>query len=699
MKKFLLTFFVAAAMLYSRAQFYDVSSIPYYPFPYDSGIAIITPIDDIWSSSVDIGFEFVYFGEVYQRLFVGSNGIISFDSTNVSTTCTWALTGTPNPTLPTNTLYTNSIFFPYQDVDVSLGGTVKHEVYGSPPNRAFVVSFDSVPYYQSNDTASNCSSTTDYTAQIVLYETTNAIEIYIQDKDACTGWNSGLAILGLQNAAGTEATVVPGRNNTVWTATNEGWRFTPDSLPQWFQDLSRISGRVIADVDADCTFSGTDYPLRGKPVIFHNNGSNTETYIYTDMQGYYSKRVDTGSYTFTTSNIANQFYNANCPAGSFYTAVFSQPNDSSDNNLFADTIVDYCSGISVGLFARGENNFSALGTCDTGYVRLYGHNYGTMTDTVTLLLTLNDSTKILSSPVAYTALGNNQYAFSLGTMLPADVADFDVMVHIGCDSIGTQYCYSVEAQGLFPNVCHYNNRFEITCRTIGVPFDPNAMYVSSAKHSERGTTDYLRTEADDNVSYTSTFQNTGTAVAHNVQLKIPIPVKLNALSLNPTVSSAAYTWLVLHDTLIVDFTGIELPDSNTNEAGSHGYFKFQIQQNAGNQPGDMILTNTAIYFDNNPAVLTNTAIIEIQDPNAVTNLQIENLQATVLPNPATNRVEIISSVAAGISIYNLTGQLVLDKQQLAVKHNVDVSNWQRGIYFVLLTSASGNKTLKMVKGL
>lgn len=695
MKKFLLTFFIAASAFYSRAQLYDVSSIQYNPFPFDSGIAIISPADDIWSSSVDIGFEFVFYGEIYNKVVVGSNGLLSFDTSNANQVCNYGLTTTQ--LLPNLALYPNTVFFPYQDIDISLGGTVKHQVYGSPPNRAFVVSFDSVPMFDSDDLSSNCSSTTDFTGQVVLYESNHVIDVYIKDKDVCTDWNSGLAIFGVQNATGTEATAVPGRNNTVWTAAMEGWRFTPDSLPQWFQDLNRISGRVFADIDKDCTFSGTDYPLRAKPVIFHDNGNNSDTYLYTDMQGYYSKRVPAGSYTFTTTNIANQFYNANCPVGGSYTVSFAQLHDSSDNHLFADTITDFCSALSVGLWTEGENSFFELGTCDTAYVRFHCTNYGTQTDSVSLLLTLNDSTQILHSPIAYTVLGNNQYLFSLGEMLPGDNSAYRIMVRLGCDTIGTQYCYSAEVQGVYPLICYNNHRFETDCRHIGVPFDPNAMYVASALHSERGNTDYLLTEADDSFTYTSTFQNTGTAVAHNVQLQIPIPAKLNALSLTPTIASASYSWLVLHDTLIVDFIGIELPDSGTNEPASHGYFKFQMQQNPGNQPGDMMLTNTAIYFDNNAAVVTNTAIVEITDPNALTNLPKENLQATVLPNPANNRVEIFATAQARLSVYTIAGQLVFDKQQPALKHTVDISDWQSGIYFVALSSAGGNTTLKLVK--
>lgn len=64
--------------------------------------------------------------------------------------------------------------------------------------------------------------------QIILFETTNEIETHIGNKPICSGWNGGQAIHGLQNATGTLATVVPGRNSaTQWSTTMEGMKFSP----------------------------------------------------------------------------------------------------------------------------------------------------------------------------------------------------------------------------------------------------------------------------------------------------------------------------------------------------------------------------------------------------------------------------------------------------------------------------------------
>lgn len=699
MKKNLTLCLLALVFSFSKAQNYTVTSIPYNPLPFDSGIQVVTPIDDSWGSMVGIGFNFYFYGHPYQSLVVGTNSILTFDSSMANQYCPWDFFS--GETLPMNQYYGKNIMFPYQDVDPSKGGTIKHQVYGVPPNRRFVVSFDTVPFFRNDwaDSIGGCASTTPYTGQVILYEGSNNIEMHIAHKDFCIGWNNGSATLGIQNEPlTTEYAVVPGRNNSAWVANNEGWRFTPDISFQPSPNLNRISGQVIADLNADCLFDSTDYALRNKPVIFHNNGLNTDAYIYTDMLGYYSKNVDTGSYTFTTSNIASQFYATNCPSSGEYTVYFTQLHDSSDNNIFADTLAQYCAALNPGLWVTGEDNFwSPLGTCDTGYVTISCVNSGVVSDSVKLLLTLNDSTSILNSPVPYTALGANQYLFDVGVMNAGDDTSIVVLVKYGCDSNGTSYCFALDAQGVFPMHCLGYNSHESVCRFIGVPFDPNAMYVSSFKHSMFGATEYLETENDDDFTYTVTFQNTGTAVAHNAKLEIPLSSKIDEYTIAPSIASANYNWLVLNHKLIVDFNGIELPDSNANESGSHGYFKFQLKQKAGNIGGDLIPHVAAIYFDNNAPVLTNTATVEIMDSVALTINEIADFNAMLFPNPAKSKIDLFTSSSADLKVFDIIGHLVLNRKLSDTKTTLDISAWSKGIYVLSLNTANGNKVMRLVK--
>jgi gliding motility-associated-like protein len=82
------------------------------------------------------------------------------------------------------------------------------------------------------------SCTTTYgTFQIRVYETTNVVETHIANKPNCLQWAGGTATHGLHNATGTQAVIIPGRNSTQWTTTNEGYRFTPGV--QWVNTLGQ----------------------------------------------------------------------------------------------------------------------------------------------------------------------------------------------------------------------------------------------------------------------------------------------------------------------------------------------------------------------------------------------------------------------------------------------------------------------------
>lgn len=230
---------------------YTVGQIPYVPYPFTGGTQILINIDDIWSSTLPIGFDFCFYGNTYNQLAIGSNGIITFDLTNSGNYCPWPIANAiPSPLNPTN-----SIMGPWHDIDPSIAGTVSWSTFGTAPCRVFVISWNQCAMF-------SCTSLI-ATQQIALYETTNVIETFIANKPTCSTWNSGAAIHGIQNANGTQATVVPGRNYpTQWTTSNDAWAFTPSGAPnysiQWFE-----AGQTIPFATTDtvtvCPPTPTDY--------------------------------------------------------------------------------------------------------------------------------------------------------------------------------------------------------------------------------------------------------------------------------------------------------------------------------------------------------------------------------------------------------------------------------------------------------
>lgn len=700
MKKFqhsvLAVVFCMSTVLLSAQQYY-VSPLPYSPYPFNSGTAILVNQDDIWSPPINLGFDFYFFGQPHQQLVVGANGIVSFNSALSGQYCQWNIISSGS--LPNTAIYTNSIMFPYHDVDPSMGGSIRYQVYGAPPNRKFVISFDSVKMYDDVFLTGSCFNVPRYTGQLVLHEGTNIIDMYIKNKSACPGWNGGLAIMGIQNAAGNDAYTVPGRNNTVWDATNEGWRFSSDEyfLPDSF---NRISGRIFLDENKDCTPNSNENGVKSVPIIFENINTGATTFAYSDIYGYYSKKVDTGTYVFYANHPPSSFLSTHCPAGGSYTVSFTQYYDSLDNQFIADTATQHCSAIVPGLVIMNEQGvpFGNIAACDTAKLKISCSNQGVVTDSTKLLLTLNDSTTLLYSPVAYTALGNNQFLFDFGLLGIAQDTSVVLLVRMGCDTVGKSYCYAVQSFSSFPLSCFAAGNKLTRCFFVGTPYDPNTIMVSSANKPQLGMVNYLETQPDDYFDYTILFQNTGTAPAQDVKLKIPVSAKVLQNTLLPTSASAAYQWMVWNDTLVVDFYNIQLPDSGADYAGSIGYFDFRIHQKPGNIPNDLILHQAAIYFDYLPPVMTNHAVVKLVDTAVVIGLpEWDDVNVQLYPNPANNAVNLISSSPGEVTISDMAGRIVLQQKTETHLSTIYVSEWCKGMYIVQWRTKNGTKTVRLLK--
>lgn len=202
---------------------YAVANIPFAPEPV-GGTQIFLGDDQV-SPVQPIGFTFCFFGNTYTNFYIGSNGWISFTPGQPTT-----FTSAPLPSAAFN-VPKNCIMGPWQDWHPGIGGQIRYQTQGVAPCRKLVVSFTSIPFF-------SCTGTTG-TYQIVLHEGTNLIDSHITNKQFCS-WGGGTATQGIHNQPGTVAFTVPGRNSSVWTTTNNSWRYTPNGpdvapILTWYQ--------------------------------------------------------------------------------------------------------------------------------------------------------------------------------------------------------------------------------------------------------------------------------------------------------------------------------------------------------------------------------------------------------------------------------------------------------------------------------
>lgn len=230
---------------------YSVSSIPYVA-QTNTGTQIFMT-DDSQQGPFNIGFNFCFFGSTYTQFYIGSNGWVSFTG-GQPTTFTSQQIPTGNPLVPKN-----CIMGPWQDWHPGIGGQIRYQMSGVSPCRKLTVSWIGVPMF-------SCTGNQG-TFHIVIYESTNNIENYIQNKPACLAWQGGTAVEGVHNAAGTIGIPVPGRNSTAWVANNDAWKWTPNGptvnpVLTWYQVGNPIAIGTGPSITVTPPAGGAQYTCR-----------------------------------------------------------------------------------------------------------------------------------------------------------------------------------------------------------------------------------------------------------------------------------------------------------------------------------------------------------------------------------------------------------------------------------------------------
>ncbi|MEI6311000.1 MAG: T9SS type B sorting domain-containing protein [Bacteroidota bacterium] len=192
---------------------YTVRSIAYAPLA-GSGTAISLS-DDQLSAAIPIGFNFGFFCQSKSQLKISSNGFITFDIASFASGCC------SGQVLPNNFAPNDVIACGWDDLYPPGGGGGRIEYYttGVAPNRRFVVNYNDIPLC--------CGTVPAYKGQLILFETSNVIEVHNSYAN-----NLNPATLGIENSTGTLGLAAPGRNGSNWGASivNESWRFAPDSF-------------------------------------------------------------------------------------------------------------------------------------------------------------------------------------------------------------------------------------------------------------------------------------------------------------------------------------------------------------------------------------------------------------------------------------------------------------------------------------
>jgi hypothetical protein len=201
-----ITFTVDGNTLPLPSSFYMLEDVEYQPEQITG--TTLTLADDSYSSPINIGFDFCFYGERFASLQIGSNGLLSFDANNPTSYMV--------QNIPSQMDLRKVIMPAWADWNPTFGGIVRFQTIGDAPSRKFVAEWLEVPLF-------SCVSEKG-SFQVVLEEGSNNILFHLTNKPICTSWANGNSTQGIfYNSS--KYLVVQGRNAENWTAVNHSVKF------------------------------------------------------------------------------------------------------------------------------------------------------------------------------------------------------------------------------------------------------------------------------------------------------------------------------------------------------------------------------------------------------------------------------------------------------------------------------------------
>lgn len=316
-------------------------------------------------------------------------------------------------------------------------------------------------------------------------------------------------------------------------------------------------------------------------------------------------------------------------------------------------------------------------------------NHGNVALPATVSLVFPPTVDFVSSTLTPDSIVANTLYFSIPIVNP--LSTFQIALHfnvlVGFNSPGSVLYYNAYLNPLPNETILANNSFNLA-QTVLAAVDPNDKEMLGGHFF---TTQQLFD--GEYFNYLIRFQNVGNYPATNVVINDTLDTQLD-FSTFEQVGSSHNNQLHVYNNQILKwyFNNIMLPDSASDLVGSQGYVAFKIKPHNNLQIGSIVKNKAAIYFDINAPIITNEYETTIVAPTSiVSNLYESNFQ--VFPNPANQQITIKSSAGKTLSITDITGKIVLQKQLKLNIENIDISKFTNGMYLVNV----GNTTSKLIK--
>ena len=229
---------------------------------------------------------------------------------------------------------------------------------------------------------------------------------------------------------------------------------------------------------------------------------------------------------------------------------------------------------------------------------------------------------------------------------------------------------------------------DIDCQENVGSYDPN-----DKQGFPLGVLDEHYIPLEQPIEYLIRFQNTGTDTAFTVVIRDTLDAGFDLNSIRPLGSSHPYTFSLLGQNVArFEFANILLPDSNVNEAASHGYVKFSIEPKRETINGTVVQNQAAIYFDFNAPIITNRTwhTLGEQYLNVSNAVFSPGIELEVFPNPvaevATFLIKSERPVRGTLTVFDLQGRAVHFQDFDQNQFDFQCGNLTAGCYIFKLNS-------------
>ena len=446
-----------------------------------------------------------------------------------------------------------------------------------------------------------------------------------------------------------------------------------------------VTGRVFEDANGNCIFDPGENTLNNVRLTM-NSG---EILTATNENGVYCLKLPLGQFTIECED--PEYWTSNCSYSQSITV--SQVGQVIQNVDFGKQAQELGPDLTVNFAA------SALRRGFTNSIMVSYANQGTEADHNRWVeLKVPDGVFLISASEPWDMVVGNVYLWQFDTLNPGQAGTIIITDSVGLElAVGDSVLFHTSITTYLDELDTWNDAVNSVELIVGA-IDPNDIQVSPKGFGSRGMIN--RT---DTLIYKIRFQNVGSYAAQNVYIKDEIPAELDESTIEVLSMSHNGNFWVEGNTLNWKFLNINLPDSSSNENGSHGFVTFSILPRLDIPPGEQIQNQASIEFDFEAPVETNTTLNTIKELSSVEHNVLE-----IFPNPVYDQAsfrlkrnrEIFEDRVAilAYSIYDNMGRLVRTMANVALfSVKIDRTDLDPGTYVVVaLDSNNEYHTGKMV---